>query len=167
RRRPDQSLVGRGGRLREEKHAATLWRRDPARPEAEGEVLAARVREVAARVEAVLGFSASEFRQVVMLPQEQFRKLISAGSADRQKVLQTLFRTALYRRIEAALKERAGDTHKAMDRLRDREAGLLQSAGIEGREHLQARLDAAVAALAGARERLEELRSAEAGRRAA
>ena len=166
-RRPDQSLAGKGGRIREEKHAATLWRRDPARPEAEGEVLATRVREVAARVEAILGFSAPEFRQVVMLPQEQFRRLISAGSADRQKVLQTLFQTVLYRRIETALKERAGDTHKAMDRLRAHEAGLLASANVESRDHLQARLDAAAAALAQARGRLEELRTAEADRRTA
>ena len=43
--------------------------------------LAQKTTEVTALVEELLGFKAEQFRQVVLLPQGQFRKLLAASSA--------------------------------------------------------------------------------------
>ena len=74
---------------------ATLWARpvdaDPALP---GEVLATGVSEVNAAITERLGFGADQFRQVILLPQGEFRKLLSSDSTQRQAVLETLFQTS-------------------------------------------------------------------------
>jgi len=78
--------------------------------------------EVAARIQALLGLSAAEFRQVVLLPQGRFREVLTAEPKQRQEILRTLFRTALYARIQAELRDGAnrarGVTRDAETRLR-------------------------------------------------
>ena len=68
---------------------------------------ASRVREVDSELSTLLGFQLDQFRQVVLLPQGEFRRLLVADSAAREKILEVLFNTELYRRIEREL-ERAG-----------------------------------------------------------
>lgn len=83
---------------------ATLWQRTGLdNLETEGTVLAAQPSPVTTAVEELLGFRAEQFRQVIMLPQYQFQKFLTAGSEDRLKILDTLFSTELYARIEEAL----------------------------------------------------------------
>ena len=65
--------------------------------------LAHKTTEVSALVEDLLGFKAEQFRQVVLLPQGQFRKLLAASSAERERILETLFGTAAYKRVQDAL----------------------------------------------------------------
>ena len=71
------------------------------------ELRASKVRDVDAEVAALLGFEVEQFRQVVLLPQGEFRRLLVSDSRDREKILETLFEAELYRRIEGELK-RAG-----------------------------------------------------------
>ncbi|KUK82111.1 MAG: SMC domain protein, partial [Pelotomaculum thermopropionicum] len=83
---------------------AVLWQRTgaagaPADAENAKTVLASGWRKVNEAVEKLLGFKSSQFRQVVLLPQGQFRKLLTADSRERQAILETLFQTELYRRI--------------------------------------------------------------------
>ena len=47
-------------------------------------------------IEKLLGFRSSQFRQVVMLPQGEFRKLLTADSKDRQVILETLFKKEFF-----------------------------------------------------------------------
>jgi len=49
----------------------------------EGRVIETGARAVTARVEEILGFQADQFRQVVLLPQGQFRQALTANSAER------------------------------------------------------------------------------------
>jgi exonuclease SbcC len=120
RRRPDQERPARRGEgMVAEKHQAILWRRSTCSHDAEeGEVLATWLSEVDERISEILGVTANEFRRVVMLPQGRFREMLSLPARDRQQILQTLFRTALYKRIEEALKERAKVTRTTMEGLR-------------------------------------------------
>jgi exonuclease SbcC len=106
RRSPDQPRPSkRGGGITREPTRAALWRL--AADGTEGEVLAARPSEVDTRVKDFLGFDADQFRQVVVLPQGQFQKFLNASDRDREDILEVLFDTAFYRRIEAELKNRA------------------------------------------------------------
>ena len=63
------------------------------------------IKEVNARVEQLIGVSADQFRQVIMLPQGKFREFLAADSGGRRTVLEKLFGTELYRRIEEELRE--------------------------------------------------------------
>jgi exonuclease SbcC len=55
----------------------------------------------------LLGFDSAQFRQVIVLPQGRFRELLTADSRARQGILERLFHTELYRRVEELLKEQA------------------------------------------------------------
>ena len=111
---------------------ATLYRID-------GEtrtVLADRWGNVTAEVSRLMGFDVLQFRQVVVLPQGQFRKFLLSGSAERQKILETLFQTRIYRDIEEALKDEARSLKAAYDEVRQRQALLLEQENAADRETL-------------------------------
>ena len=62
-------------------------------------------KDVNAKVEQLIGVSADQFRQVIMLPQGKFREFLAADSGGRRTVLEKLFGTEVYRRIEEELRE--------------------------------------------------------------
>lgn len=64
----------------------------------------AQVRE---RAVELLGFSYEQFSQVVVLPQGEFRRLLTASSREKQEILETLFGTARWQNLTAALAARA------------------------------------------------------------
>ncbi len=121
---------------------ATLWKRtglaaDDAR---EGTVLASGGTKVNAAVENLLGFKSGQFRQVVMLPQGEFRKLLVADSKERQVILETLFHIELYRLVEERLKNAALELKKKVGNVQEQRKWVLQEAGVEDPEALNQRL---------------------------
>ena len=80
-------------------------------------------------MERLLGFKAEQFRQVVLLPQGDFRRLLLASSADRQQIMQTLFHTQRYARLQELAKEKYDDILSQYDLRKERIAQLLQSLG--------------------------------------
>ncbi len=60
----------------------------------------------------IVGLSADQFRQVMVLPQGKFRDLLLAKSDDRQQILSTLFQTHIYKQIEQSLKDKAADIER-------------------------------------------------------
>jgi exonuclease SbcC len=106
---------------------AELW----SIPKAEEPVLlATKWLEVTKQIEVLLGFKSSQFRQVVLLPQGEFRKLLTANSAERQEIMQTLFKTDLYCRIEEKLKEDAQRLKRSNEDLTKERQWILQEAGV-------------------------------------
>ncbi len=55
----------------------------------------------------LLGMSESQFRQVVVLPQGQFRRFLAASSDERERLLEVLFRTDRFRLVTETLQQRA------------------------------------------------------------
>ncbi|MHC1761365.1 MAG: AAA family ATPase [Negativicutes bacterium] len=106
RRAPRQQTARkRGAGLMEIGESASLYRiGDSGREVA---VLAEKTQKVTAEVERILGFRGDQFRQVVLLPQGEFRRLLLADSGERQEIMQTLFRTEYFSVIEQNLKEAA------------------------------------------------------------
>jgi len=135
----------RGTGIIREKPKATLWKRTGlAEDQQEGAVLAGQWSRVTEVVEGLLGFQSDQFRQVVMLPQGQFRRFLLADSRERQAILEVLFQTEIYRRIEEALKQSAKDIQ---ERLREQESErkfLLDQAKVESEEELRQNLQAVV-----------------------
>ncbi|WP_420439237.1 AAA family ATPase [Candidatus Poriferisodalis sp.] len=103
----------RGEGTTENKPEATLERR-------EGEhwgAVAQRIAEVNAEVTRLIGFTASQFQQVVLLPQGRFEKVLRSRSEDREQLLRTLFDTSIYASAAGWLDEQA-------EQRRDTAAGI-------------------------------------------
>ncbi|MDX9886868.1 SMC family ATPase [Thauera sp.] len=131
--------------LRGDKLVKVLAKAELYRLEADGETwtpLAQKTTEVTALVEEILGFKAEQFRQVVLLPQGQFRKLLAASSAEREKILETLFGTATYKRLQDALKAEAAVLRERGEKAALQRRTLLEQAGADAVEALVTRRDA-------------------------
>lgn len=142
-RNPEQERLRKRGEGTTTMHAdATLWKlTGAANSPGEGAVLKNGWSKVTETVEKLLGFKSSQFRQVVMLPQGEFRKLLTSDSKERQVILEALFRTELYRRIEEALKEAAKVIKSNYDKTLQQKSFILQEARVESREELTQRHD--------------------------
>jgi len=66
-------------------------------------------------VTTLLGMTCTQFNQVAMLPQGRFQAFLRATSVERHAVLQQLFRTDRFERVERWLVERRGETRKASE----------------------------------------------------
>lgn len=120
---------------------AQLWRLN-----ADGEVdeclVARKVSDATAEVQALLGLDAGQFRQVMVLPQGQFRELLLAGSAEREQIFSQLFQTRLFSRIEERLRERANRITREVSDHRQRMQGILDASGVESEAVLEEALGA-------------------------
>lgn len=106
-----------------------------------GEVLASRVREADAEVQNLLGFSIDQFRQVMVLPQGEFRRLLYTPSNERTKILETLFRTHVYTRIQEALDKEAKALEETRKTILQKIVLLLDQAEAENTEELKNHLE--------------------------
>ncbi len=89
-------------------------------------LLSSRAQEVGHLVGELVGMTASQFVQVAMLPQGDFQKFLRASSDERHGVLQHLFKTDRFTRIEEwvhhhsrGLRERAEQGRTAVQRVLD------------------------------------------------
>lgn len=131
---PDQERPAlRGNRKTKVAAGAELYRHDGG----DWVSLASRSGEVTARVESLLGFEAEQFRQVIMLPQGQFRKLLSAGTSERERIMETLFATEKYRRLQDRLQESARALERQAEEESRKRETLLGQAGLESEQALQ------------------------------
>ena len=163
-RSPEQERPkARGAGTTTQQPKASLWRRTGAAPEEEGEVLATQASRVTAEIERLLGFKSDQFTRVVMLPQGKFRKLLEADSRGREEILETLFQTEVYSRIEEALKERARQAKQALESVESERVHFLQDAGVASDadlEPLRAERLAECARIAGELDALRTARTA-------
>ena len=117
----------RGAGTAQAKNDAELWLFEGE----EKKSLAAGTKNVTQKMIELLGFASDEFRQVVLLPQGEFRRLLMADSAERQNIMERLFKTERFRRIEEMLKSRAKDSAVRQQEIsREREI-LLQDTGAD------------------------------------
>ncbi|MEW6365709.1 MAG: SMC family ATPase [Acidobacteriota bacterium] len=70
-------------------------------------VIAEKPHAVDEEIRRLLGLDIDQFRQVVVLPQGKFQKLLLATGTEREAILEVLFGTEIYRRIQEVLKVRA------------------------------------------------------------
>ena len=91
-----------------------------------GEVLETKKSSVSNRVKELLGFNAEQFRQVVLLPQGEFKTFLTAKADDRQPILDALFNAEFYKRVEESLKEKSDAAEKIFHDL-SREKELLEN----------------------------------------
>ncbi|WP_281519315.1 SMC family ATPase [Acidaminococcus timonensis] len=110
-------------------------------PAGERKVLGTTNNTVTHAVESLLGFQARQFRQLMVLPQGEFRRFLVADSKERKGILETLFKTGQYSALEEALDARAKDLKKQYEDCRARYTLLLESTQVENVEELEQRLE--------------------------
>ncbi|MFC5529386.1 AAA family ATPase [Cohnella yongneupensis] len=64
------------------------------------------VSDVNAKLESVIGLTKEQFSQIVMLPQGEFRKLLTSDTDNKEEILRRIFRTGLYEQIEERFQRR-------------------------------------------------------------
>jgi exonuclease SbcC len=131
--RPKRSGTG----LTEQAPTATLWdRTDTTDWDQEGVVLETQVRTVTKKVEEIVGLSADQLRQTFMLPQGEFRKVITADSKQRAEILRKLFETSRYAHIELLLKEKRNLLKRELDHFVTARTALLGQVEVDNAEAL-------------------------------
>ena len=64
------------------------------------------VSEINAKLEAIIGLTEDQFKQIVMLPQGEFRKLLTSETENKEAILRRLFKTERYMEMNHLLKEK-------------------------------------------------------------
>ncbi|MBL8602744.1 MAG: SMC family ATPase [Myxococcales bacterium] len=95
-------------------------------------------RSVNQGVEALLGLKLEQFARVIVLPQGEFRALLLAPAVEQEKLLEHIFGTALYDRIEDALREMERAADAAVSASRQQIASHLSAANVDSIEALRA-----------------------------
>jgi exonuclease SbcC len=95
----------------------------------EREAIVSRTTEVNREVEGLVGLSADQFRQVILLPQGKFAEVLRARAEEREALLKTLFNTVVFERACHWLEDKAreariklAETTRAMEVLRQQAA---------------------------------------------
>ncbi|WP_341358759.1 SMC family ATPase [Georgenia sp. M64] len=115
----------RGGGFTQQNARARLWRL--AAVGDEGEPVSAHVQEVGTELSRIVVLDRAQFTQTVVLPQGQFASFLRARPEDRRTVLQDVFGTEIYERLQRTLAEMARDTRAAVERARAEVTGSARS----------------------------------------
>lgn len=138
-RRPQQYLNkkrGTGQRLISGETA--LYRIDNDTPT----LLGANIREVQEQMQTIIPLSVTQFRQIMMIPQNEFRELLVSNSKDKEEILQKLADTSFYKLIQDQLYDRQRKAEEAVTVIEQQLQGLreeyykLPQADTEKQQHL-------------------------------
>lgn len=78
-------------------------------------------KEVTKEVENILGITAEQFKQLVMIPQGEFKKLLNAKSEEKEDIFRKIFGTEIFESIQKQIKEEANKLKKVVENVeRDR-----------------------------------------------
>jgi DNA repair protein SbcC/Rad50 len=108
----------------------------------EEQLLAANVRDVEEKIKEIMLIDSNQFRQILMIPQGEFRKLLTSDSKDKEAILQRLFHTEIYKRVEEKLKEEATGLKKSVEKQQEDRTRQIRKIHAIFNEELQALLHA-------------------------
>ena len=99
----------RGDGMTSEKAGATLY--------IEGEKPVSGIKPVANKVDDILRISYDQFKQISMIAQGEFRKVLNADSNERGKILQKIFSTQRYADMQKKISVMAGTADKEVENI--------------------------------------------------
>ncbi|AJY76317.1 AAA family ATPase [Paenibacillus beijingensis] len=103
------------------------------------------VSDVNAKLERIVGLTREQFSQIVMLPQGEFRKLLTSDTENKEDILRRLFQTGLFRKLEERFHRKHREMTDAVKESRAKVEFHLQQA----EESLPLREESALAAALG------------------
>lgn len=84
------------------------------------------VSDVNAKVETIIGLTKEQFNQIVILPQGEFRKLLTSDTDNKEEILRRIFKTELYQRLESRFQQRNRELNESLKEARLRAELLMK-----------------------------------------
>lgn len=103
-------------------------------------LIAANIRDTDEKIKEIIQLDANQFKQILMIPQGDFRKLLTSDSKEKEVILQRLFRTELYKQIEEQLKEKASLLKREVESGINERSRQLKGIAYHGNTSLEAEL---------------------------
>lgn len=110
-----QERAKRGGGTTMQKATASLVIVDKIGGQ-EIEKLGDKIKEVSDQIEQILGLNAEQFKQIILLPQNDFSRFLKEDSKTKTQILKKIFGTGIYDRFQKSLEERLRQSNKDMDK---------------------------------------------------
>ncbi|MFC3419620.1 AAA family ATPase [Salinicoccus hispanicus] len=101
--------------------------------DADGKVLEGSINGVKSMILEILQLNADQFRQILILPQGEFKRLLTSSSEQKQEILRTLFRTERFVKFEHKLNELKKEKLKGSEMVETKIAERFNT--ITGEEH--------------------------------
>ncbi|WP_234122212.1 AAA family ATPase [Clostridium hydrogenum] len=95
------------------------------------------VNDVDEKINSIMGINYSQFRQIVMIPQGEFRKLLIADSKDRETIFRRIFGTYAFLRIQENLEFKAKNIYKQIAALVEQRKAYVKNVDCAEREELK------------------------------
>lgn len=73
------------------------------------------VRQINERMQSLIGLTKDQFSQIVMLPQGEFRKLLTSDTENKEEIMRRIFRTHLFKYVAEVLNEKRRSAQNACD----------------------------------------------------
>lgn len=86
------------------------------------------VSDVNAKLETIIGLTKEQFSQIVMLPQGEFRKLLTSDTDNKEEILRRIFRTELYEKLESRFQQKNRDMQDQLKEARTNAAAYMKQA---------------------------------------
>lgn len=96
-----------------------------------------KVTEVDEKIKSILGINKNQFKQIVMLPQGEFRELLEAESKEREEIFRKIFDTFVFERIQKELDEQYRELDKKAQMIRAQRETHIQHIDTSEAEYLQ------------------------------
>ena len=80
------------------------------------EKLGDKIKEVSDQIEQILGLNAEQFKQIILLPQNDFSRFLKEDSKTKTQILKKIFGTGIFDRFQKNLEERLRQSNKDMDK---------------------------------------------------
>lgn len=106
-----QERAKRGGGTTMQKATASLVIVDKIGGQ-EIEKLGDKIKEVSDQIEQILGLNAEQFKQIILLPQNDFSRFLKEDSKTKTQILKKIFGTGIFDRFQKSLEERLRQSNK-------------------------------------------------------
>ena len=110
-----QERAKRGGGTTMQKATASLVIVDKIGGQ-EIEKLGDKIKEVSDQIEQILGLNAEQFKQIILLPQNDFSRFLKEESKTKTQILKKIFGTGIFDRFQKSLEERLRQSNKDMEK---------------------------------------------------
>lgn len=130
--RPRKRRGSGGTGMTVQKAGGNLWVKDGAEWAPRGRTL----QEIGVEIESLVGFTAAQFTQLVLLPQGEFATFLRADPRDRLPILARLFDTERFGRVERILGESATEARREVEQVSRRRRDVIDAHTEVLGEHL-------------------------------
>ena len=80
------------------------------------EKLGDKIKEVSDQIEQILGLNAEQFKQIILLPQNDFSRFLKEDSKTKTQILKKIFGTGIFDHFQKSLEERFRQSNKDMEK---------------------------------------------------